>query len=922
MSHKKKRVAKGLGASALAVATIASGLSFGATTASAAPAEVQSSKTIQIVNQVGNGWNALINWNPRTTQYRTYPTEAGARAAAMTFTVLPVGNDGKRFQLQNGGYCLNTSLFVNYWSTTPVHWSDAFGFAPGSCGGPTSIAVLQANGTALWTSPRYQTVGGNYTTTSYSISGTSSTFYAGPNGVFNPYTVMGAGGNNAPAYFPPNIALPYADLTAGGNFDNDLDKSATVSGTGEPGATVTVKNGDETVATGTIEDDGTYSVELPAPNKAGVLNLTVTQAINGTAAGTANVSLDYGTGVAITSPADQTEAPAGATTIRGTGQDGASVAVAVNGGTPATATVANGQWSVQGTLRNGENKIVATQKSKGANTTTSTVTVNPGASALSEATVTTDEYTPGQRTTFAGTATAGATVDILDADGQQIVRGVQVGTNGAFSFDYTPAAGSTEFVFQVRQTMGSDTRTDGPFTIDAKADAFSPVTVSRPSTVTPGVENVFSGTATPGATYRVLNASGTQIVPGTLTIDADGNWSFSRMVSNGATKFDFVFEQTKNGETRKSQVFSIRANAGMTVTNATRSVRPGVVNTFTGTGPAGASYRVLNMSGTQIVPGMFQIDAQGNWTFDRMVSTNATDFKFKLEITTADGASFTSPLFTVAAQSLTPVTVSTTEVFPGMVTTVTGKGEPNATFSVLNMSDTVLDPSIESTFRVDANGNWEFKRMISNGATNFKFKIKQTLNGRSTTSDLFTIDAATLRPATIDNEYVNAGIWNTFTGTATPGATLRILNNSNNDLGVTDLTIDASGKFSFKRVVSGTASKLDFKIEQTKDGKTVIGDLLSLQARTADVTVDNTTVTPGRVNTFTGTALAGATFKVLTPSNTGDTVLAQGTVADNGRFSFDRTVGTGASSFAFKLVLTKDGKESVSKAFTIPASTR
>ncbi len=148
--------------------------------------------------------------------------------------------------------------------------------------------------------------------------------------------------------------------------------------------------------------------------------------------------------------------------------------------------------------------------SKGANTTTSTVVVNPGQSALTAAEITTDEYTPGQRTTFAGTATAGATVDILDGNGSVIVGGVRVAEDGSFSFQHTPAANSTEFSFRVRQTLGDATRTDGPFTIDATVDAFAPVTVSRPATVTAGVENVFSGTATPNATYRVLNASGSR----------------------------------------------------------------------------------------------------------------------------------------------------------------------------------------------------------------------------------------------------------------------------------------------------------------------------------------------------------------------------------------------------------------------------
>ncbi|PCN46761.1 hypothetical protein Csp2054_15405 [Curtobacterium sp. 'Ferrero'] len=928
MSNKTKRIAKGLGASALAVATIASGLSFGAASASAATSTTALSgggKTFQLIAKQGpNSYSALVAASGAITAgtVKHYGTLAAAQAAAVDITSVPLPDGGFALRTPEGGCVIATDpLSDQHWQLYPYRitanapWTDC------------RTTQAAASESFQWWK---QDSNGNLVSWVGNRALTSATRTENElvdnGGLVVQQFLLGSAPKGEFVGIPADLGSFYESLTATGTFDADATKKATVSGTAEPGAAITVKNGTTTVASTTADANGDYSVEITAPNKGGALALTVSQMVDGAAAGTANVSLDYGTAVAITGPEDQEDVPAGATAITGAGEAGSSVQVFDNQGrTPIISTTVrtNGTWSGAANLNAGEHVLEAKQLSKGANTTTSTITVNPGQSALTAATITTDEYTPGQRTTFSGTATAGATVDVLAADGTVIAGGVQVAANGSFSFQATPAAGSTEYSFRVRQTMGDATRTDGPFTVDATVDAFAPVTVTRPSTVTPGVENVFTGTATPGATYRVLNASGTQIVPGTFTIDAQGNWTFRRMVSTGATKLDFKLEQTLNGETRTSQLFSIRANAGYPVANTTRSVRPGVTNTFTGTGPAGASYRVLNVSGTQIVPGTFDIDAQGNWTFDRVVSLGAANFKFKLEVTTADGATFTTPLYTVNAASLTPVTVSTTEVFPGQQNTFTGKGEPGATYSVLNMSDTVLDPSIESTFRVDANGDWEFKRVVSTGAANFKFKIRQTLNGQTTTSDLFTIDAATFQAATVDNEYVNAGIWNTFTGTVTPGAAMRVLNTSNNELsGITDLQVAADGKYSFKRIVSATGTKLDFRIEQTHDGKTMIGDTVTLQARTADVTIDNTSVTPGRVNTFTGTATPGATFEVFTPGNVGDTPLASGTVSAQGRFAFDRTVGTGATSYAFKIVLTKDGKQSVSAPFTIAASTR
>ncbi|PCN46818.1 hypothetical protein Csp2054_15400 [Curtobacterium sp. 'Ferrero'] len=456
---------------------------------------------------------------------------------------------------------------------------------------------------------------------------------------------------------PTSLLTPTRDhpFTASGSFPADPARTAVYSGTAEPSTPIEVKdNGGKLVASTTSDADGNWTINFPAPDIRGSLyTVHVNQIIDGTATGNIQVDLDYGTRVSITTPTDQATVPAGATTISGAGEPGSQVQVINNGGTTpvlSTTVAANGTWTGSANLARGEHVLEAKQLSKGARTTTDTVTVNPGQSALTAATITTDEYTPGQRTTFTGTATAGATIDILAADDAVIASGVQVAADGSFSFQATPAASTTEYSFRVRQTLGSDTRTDGPFTIVGAV----PVTVTQPTTVTPGV-----------------------------------------------------------------------------------------TNTFVGTGPAGSSYRVLNVSGTQIVPGTFTIDAQGNWTFQRVVSTGATKFDFRLETTDARGTTTTSPLFSIPSGQLTPVTVQTTQVIPGRENTFSGTATPGAMFSVLNISDTVLDPGIGSTFRVGPDGRWQFTRVVSTGATGFRFKVRQTLNGQTVTSELFTIPAAT-----------------------------------------------------------------------------------------------------------------------------------------------------------------------------------
>jgi len=170
-------------------------------------------------------------------------------------------------------------------------------------------------------------------------------------------------------------------------------------------------------------------------------------------------------------------------------------------------------------------------------------------------------YTPGARA-FAGTAEAGATITATDQRGRELFTAPVTGTRSGVgtwkaSADLTSAAGY-ELTF-TQKTADGRTSVMRNIAFDAEAQTVEPVTVTT-KTVTAGVSNHITGTATPGATFRVLNPSGTQIVPGTHTVATDGSWSFDRVVSKGAAKLDIVIEQTVNGTAKKSGTFSLAAS--------------------------------------------------------------------------------------------------------------------------------------------------------------------------------------------------------------------------------------------------------------------------------------------------------------------------------------------------------------------------
>ncbi|MEN0101663.1 MAG: hypothetical protein AAGC90_01960 [Curtobacterium sp.] len=94
-----------------------------------------------------------------------------------------------------------------------------------------------------------------------------------------------------------------------------------------------------------------------------------------------------------------------------------------------------------------------------------------------------------------------------------------------------------------------------------EAGTLSPVTRTGPDTVAPGTTNTFTGTATPGATYQVVDAAGEVIVPGgPFDVDARGDWSFTAEVAAGATEYAFAIRQTAFGQTETSQLFRVPAD--------------------------------------------------------------------------------------------------------------------------------------------------------------------------------------------------------------------------------------------------------------------------------------------------------------------------------------------------------------------------
>ncbi|WP_114602653.1 Ig-like domain-containing protein [Staphylococcus sp. EZ-P03] len=217
---------------------------------------------------------------------------------------------------------------------------------------------------------------------------------------------------------------------------NPAESGATnVTGTGNPGDTITVTFPNGNTATGTVDNDGNWTVDVPADtplNADDVITATATDESGNTSTeSSVTVTDTVAPDAPVIDPVDE-----GATTVTGTGTPGDNVTVTFPDGNTATGTVDNdGNWTVdvpEGTTVNKGDVITATATDEAGNTSDeSSVTVTGKADNATPpanddnqggTTVVTPEppvinQVPEESPSVTGTATPGNTVEVTFPDG-------------------------------------------------------------------------------------------------------------------------------------------------------------------------------------------------------------------------------------------------------------------------------------------------------------------------------------------------------------------------------------------------------------------------------------------------------------------------------------------------------------------------
>ncbi len=470
------------------------------------------------------------------------------------------------------------------------------------------------------------------------------------------------------------VATP--DLAAPGAPVATLDATGSVvSGTGEPGARISVSTtGGGEIGTATVDARGSYSIILSTPQGDGqAVVVTQTDAAGNVSPGTSLTAPD------ITAPAAPTGVVAAdGASIAGTGEAGATITIRSPVGAVVGSAIVGADGSYVAVLSPAQidGEVLSVRQADAAGN------VSPAANAAApDLVVTAGPDAPtaavgADGSSVAGTAVAGATVTVFDAAGIVIGTGV-AGADGGYGIALAPPRTDGETI-RVTQT-------------DANGAVSPPVTAIAPDLTAPDAPvavidatgTVVTGTGQAGAAVTVRAADGTVI--GTATAGANG--AFAVALTPAQTDGTSVAVTQADGAGNVSAPSTI-ATPDFAVPLAPTAIVTADGGAVTGGGEAGASVVVRDSSG--VVLGSGTAGADGAFTV-RIAPAQANGET--LSVTVGDAGGNVSPATVVTAPDITAPALPVAQI-GGDGGTVAGTGEPGATITVRDATDTVIGTAI------------------------------------------------------------------------------------------------------------------------------------------------------------------------------------------------------------------------------------
>ncbi|OTJ63046.1 Ig-like domain repeat protein, partial [Pseudomonas aeruginosa] len=533
-------------------------------------------------------------------------------------------------------------------------------------------------------------------------------------------------GNSRP---PASVTV---DAVAPATPTVDPSNGTTLSGTAEPGSSVTLTDGNGNPI-GQVTADGsgnwTFTPSTPLPNGT-VVNATATDP-SGNASSPASVTVDA------VAPATPVVNPSNGTTLSGTAEPGATVTLTDGNGNPIGQVTADGSgnWSfTPGTpLANGT-VVNATASDPTGNTSA------PASTTVDSVAPAAPVVNPSNGAEISGTAEPGATVTLTDGSGNPIG---QVTADGSGNWSFTPSTPLADgtVVNATATDPAGNTGGQGSTTVDAIAPATPNVNLSNGRSL--------SGTAEPGSTVILTDGNGNPIAE--VTADGSANWTStpSTPIANG-TVVNVVAEDAAGNSSPPATVTVDSSAPPAPVINPSNGV------VISGTAEAGATVTLTDAGGNPI--GQVTADGSGNWSFTPGTPlANGT----VIVATATDPTGNTGPQ---AATTVDAVAPPAPVIDPSNGTTISGTAEAGAK---VILTDGNGNPIGETT--ADGSGNWTFTPAtpLANGTV--VNAVAQDPAGNTGPQGSTTVDA--VAPNT---PVVNPSNGNLLNGTAEPGSTVTL----------------------------------------------------------------------------------------------------------------------------------------------------
>ncbi|MCK6967362.1 Ig-like domain-containing protein [Enterobacter kobei] len=556
-----------------------------------------------------------------------------------------------------------------------------------------------------------------------------------------------AAGNQSAASAPINFTVDTTPPLAPENLVVSND-GGSISGTAEPGSTVTIRDGNVILGTSVADSEGNFTLTLTPPKLNGeTLTANATDAAGNTGPATAAAAPDTTPPqtpviVSVIDDVQATTGPVGqngltndrAPTLNGTGEPGSTITISNGSDILGTVNVpSSGLWSFTPPvpLPNGTYVLTATATDAAGNPSGQsnawTITVDgtaPDAPVITQVVDdapggtlgslnlndTTNDATP----TLSGTAEANATVTIR-ADGVVIGTTVADGL-GAWSFTpstplgegphtltavATDAAGNTSGVSNSWGLIIDSVAPATPVITQVVDDAPEGLGALSPNGSTNDTTPTLNGTAEPGSTVTI-RLDGADLV--TVPVGSNGTWTYTLTapLGEGPHSFTVVATDAAGNTSLPSTGFNVIVDTTPPVAATIASVTDDVGGVqgplssgdttddtqplLQGTAPPDAVVTVYD--GTTLL-GTATLDGSGGWSFTPV--TPLTDGPHSLTVHTTDAAGNTtvSSPFVLTVDTVAPATPD----IPAITV------NPDGTETPLNPGETTRDttPTLSGT---------------------------------------------------------------------------------------------------------------------------------------------------------------------------------------------------------------------------------